>query len=191
MIALLQGRLVRLAAVDPEEMSRMTSTWYRDSELVRLMDARPGPLRSASATKNWVEKHLDGLGDKEHWFAIRSLQDDSLLGDIGLDVIDGARRDAYVGIAIYQREFWGRGYGTEAMQLILEYAFTQVNLRRVTLSVFEYNPRAVHSYEKAGFRHEGRMRQALLREGKRWDLIYMGILREEWMEKYDHQTNDQ
>jgi RimJ/RimL family protein N-acetyltransferase len=57
----------------------------------------------------------------------------------------------------------------------------ELNLHRVTLDVFEYNPRAIRSYEKAGFRHEGRQRQALVRNGKRWDLLEMGILCEEWL----------
>jgi len=56
-------------------------------------------------------------------------------------------------------------------------------MNRVTLSVFEYNPRAIRSYEKAGFRHEGRMRGRLNKEGKRWDMLFMGILRKEWMEQ--------
>jgi RimJ/RimL family protein N-acetyltransferase len=67
--------------------------------------------------------------------------------------------------------------------VLLRFAFTEVNLRRVTLSVFEYNPRAIRSYEKAGFRHEGRLRKVLNKEGKRWDILLMGILREDWLER--------
>jgi RimJ/RimL family protein N-acetyltransferase len=66
------------------------------------------------------------------------------------------------------------------MRIILRYAFTELNLHRVSLDTFEYNPRAIRSYEKAGFKIEGRVRQLLNREGRRWDVIYMGILREEW-----------
>jgi RimJ/RimL family protein N-acetyltransferase len=153
------------------------------------MDGRPGPLRSTAAVKRSIEKELDEAEEKNYWFAIRALEDDRLLGDIILGVLNWASREAFVGIAICERDFWGKGYGTEAMQLMLEYGFTELNLRRIFLNVFGYNPRAIRSYEKAGFRHEGRMREALLREGKRWDLIYMGILREEWMEKNDHATN--
>ena len=65
--------------------------------------------------------------------------------------------------------------------LILRYAFLELNLQRVSLDVFDYNQRAIRSYEKAGFTLEGRQRGVLLREGKRWDLVYMGILREEWL----------
>lgn len=67
------------------------------------------------------------------------------------------------------------------MRLALRFAFMELNLHRVTLDVFEYNPRAIRSYEKAGFREEGRRRQLLLRNGRRWDEIEMGILREEWL----------
>jgi RimJ/RimL family protein N-acetyltransferase len=87
-----------------------------------------------------------------------------------------------VGLGIGETNYWSKGYGTDAMNVLLRFAFIEINLRRVTLTVFEYNPRAIRSYEKAGFRHEGRKRQLLHREGKRWDELYMGILREEWME---------
>ncbi len=85
-----------------------------------------------------------------------------------------------MGIGIGEREYWGNGYGTDAMRAILHFAFTELNLYRVSLNVFEYNPRAIRSYEKAGFVAEGRQRQVLNRDGRRWDVIYMGILHEEW-----------
>jgi len=74
------------------------------------------------------------------------------------------------------------------MKVILRYAFTEINMNRVTLNVFEFNPRAIRAYEKAGFRHEGRMRKVLNKEGKRWDMLYMSILREEWMEQNGYNT---
>ncbi len=86
-------------------------------------------------------------------------------------------------IALGERKFWGNGYGTDAMRVMLRYAFNELNLSRVGLIVFEYNPRAIRSYEKVGFIPEGRVRGAMLRDGKRWDFLYMGILREEWLAK--------
>jgi RimJ/RimL family protein N-acetyltransferase len=102
-------------------------------------------------------------------------------------VVDWSGRDAFVGLGIGEIEYWSKGYGTDIMNVLLRYAFTEINLKRVTLSVFEYNPRAIRSYEKAGFCHEKRRRRALNREGQRWDELYMGILREEWMEKNGYQ----
>jgi RimJ/RimL family protein N-acetyltransferase len=186
MRGLLKGRLVNLAAVNPEEMSQSFTAWNRDSEWMRLLDSGPARQFSVRKSKEWIEKHLEKSAGRMYWFTIRSAVDDRPLGDISLEVADWNPREAFVGLGIGPRDFWGRGFGTEAMQLVLEYAFLEVNLQRVTLNVFEYNPRAIRSYEKAGFRHEGRMREALFREGKRWDLLYMGIRRSEWMENYGY-----
>ena len=184
---ILQGKTVYLTAINPEEVSKADSAWIRDSELLRLWDSRPTPLRSSKASKEHMEKDLAEQDDRTYNFSIRRREDDKLLGDIGLDVMWN-NAEAFVGLGIGDRVDWGKGYGTEAMSLILEYAFTEINLRRVSLGVFEYNPRAVRSYEKSGFRHEGRSRQFLLREGKRWDVFFMGILREEWAER--QRTNE-
>ena len=186
---LLTGKLVRLAGIDPEELSKSFSRWNRDSEFKRLLDFDPTHLHSTKAIKEWMEKHLETEKDT-FWFSIRALEDDRLLGDIDLVVVDWSSRDAFVGLGIGERDFWGKGYGTDAMKLVLRYAFLELNLRRVTLDVFEYNQRAIRSYEKAGFRLEGCVRQAVQREGRRWDLLYMGILCEEWMENYGNRSSD-
>jgi RimJ/RimL family protein N-acetyltransferase len=178
---ILQGTSVRLAAIDPDEMSKAGSHWQRDSELDRLLESSAAPLISVKAVKESLEKDLEKQEAATFFFSIRRLEDDLLLGDMVLDVVHWNNGDAFVGLLIGERDLWGKGLGTQAMNLLLEFAFTEVNLRRVTLTVFEYNPRAIRSYEKAGFRHEGRMRQVLSREGKRWDVLYMGILREEWL----------
>jgi len=95
-----------------------------------------------------------------------------------------------MGIGIGEREFRGKGYGRDALNILLRYAFMELNLRRVTLTVFEYNEQAIRMYQQAGFRLEGRHRQVLHREGRRWDMLEMGILREEWMENYGYNFSD-
>jgi RimJ/RimL family protein N-acetyltransferase len=176
-----KGNLVRLSAMDAEEAGKAFARWSRDSEFRRLLDSGVSSLASSKAVQTWLEKELEEDPLRQYWFSIRTLDDDQLLGDIDLSVYNWSARDAFVGLGIGEREFWGRGYGTDVMRVLLRYAFTEVNLHRVTLTVFEYNPRAIRSYEKAGFRHEGRMRGALNKEGRRWDILVMGILREEWM----------
>ena len=179
---LFTGKLVRLAAIVSEEFGKDYANWGRDSEFRRLLDSDPPHIWSAKSQKEWIEKQVKNEDNDTFWFAIRSQEDDRLLGAVDLGLTSWGSRDAFVGISIGDRDFWGKGYGTEAMQLLLCYAFTELNLNRVTLNVFEYNQRAVRSYEKAGFQLEGRQRQAMIREGRRWDVLYMGILREEWME---------
>lgn len=175
-----KGELVRLSAIDAEDASKAFSIWDRDSEFRRLLDSGVAYLPSQKEMKKWIEKDLDEQSNDQHWFAIRKLDDDALLGDIGLYIVNWTARDAFIGIAIGDRAFWGKGFGTDAMKVIVRYAFNEVNLNRVTLGVFEYNPRAIRAYEKAGFRLEGRERKALNKEGKRWDMLFMGILKSEW-----------
>ncbi len=176
------GNLVRLSAFDPEEMSKAIARWNLNSEYLRLLDSSARPMKSAKSMAKWLEKELEELAVENYVFSIRTLAEDKLIGEIGLDVVNWPGRDAFVGLGIGETDYWSKGYGTDVMNVLLRFAFTEINLRRVTLTVFEYNPRAIRSYEKAGFRHEGRLRSLLNREGRRWDELFMGILREEWME---------
>jgi RimJ/RimL family protein N-acetyltransferase len=176
-----RGKLVRITSESPKDLGEPYARWSLDSEFWRLMDSGITRPFSAKATEKFLEEMLiDPRGDS-FLFSIRTLEDDRMVGDIGLGIAGWPQADAFVGIALGDRNLWGKGYGTDAMNIILRYAFQELNLRRVTLNVFEYNPRAVRSYEKVGFRQEGRVRGALLREGRRWDMLYMGISRQEWL----------
>jgi RimJ/RimL family protein N-acetyltransferase len=138
---------------------------------------------SAKKWQEWLEKDLDRASIDGYFFAIRTLESDVLIGFIGFFALLLNHGDAHVAIAIGERGSWNKGYGTDAMRIILHYAFNELNLRRVGLGVFEYNSRAIRSYEKAGFVHEGRMREAIHRDGKRFDFLFMGIFRDEWLAK--------
>jgi len=176
---LLRGELVHLTHEDPEEIARIEADWHLNSEYCRLLDWDPARRFSSKTIQKWVEKQYENPNDFS--FAIRLLEDDRIVGGIGLDGLNWAHRESFVGIGLGQKEDWGKGYGTDAMKIILRYAFTELNLRRVSLDVFEYNPRGIRSYEKAGFVVEGCVRGMVFREGRHWDVIYMGILREEWL----------
>lgn len=175
-----RGELVRLTAEDPNVMAEHFSRWSGDAKYLRLMDSFPARPFSIKSTQEWIEKEQAKDRPDKFYFMIRSLKDNRLLGDIGLDGIRWSHGDTFMGIGLGDREDWDKGYGSDALRLILYYAFNELNLFRVTLNVFEYNPRAIHVYEKVGFVHEGRMRRYLNREGRRWDVLYMGITRDEW-----------
>jgi RimJ/RimL family protein N-acetyltransferase len=180
---LLHGTLVRLTAEEPPVHAQEYALWNRDSEFMRLLDAEPAYPPSVKKLTELIQKDQEKDPPPYYLFAIRTLVDDKLVGYIGLDGDAFPHGELFVGIAIGEREAWGKGYGTDAMKVILRYAFQELNLRRVSLDTFEYNPRAIRSYEKAGFVNEGRARKYLCREGQRWDLLFMGILREEWLGK--------
>jgi RimJ/RimL family protein N-acetyltransferase len=173
---LFTGKLVRLAAFNPEVDAEIAARWSRDTEYHRLGDNDPAYPQSVKQAKAW----LGHDSDSHFSFMIRTLTDDRLIGGIGLWLESWAHGEAWVGIGIGEREGWGHGFGTDAMGLILRYAFTELNLHRVSLGVFAHNPRAIRSYEKAGFRREGLIRGDCRRDGQRWDSVFMGILQEEW-----------
>lgn len=179
---LLRGKLVRLKAENPEGHSRLFVGWSHDSEYWRLMANMPPFPWTQEGVKKHMEKEQEKDDPHNVFFAVHTLEDDRIIGEIGLDGISYTHGDTYVGIGIGEKDFWGRGYGTDAMNVMLRYAFTELNLHRVSLTVFEYNPRAIRSYEKCGFRVEGHTREAMQREGRRWDIIHMGVLREDWQE---------
>lgn len=178
---LFRGELVRLTMEEPDARAKTEVRWQRDSEFVRLADEDPILMVSEKKLKEWLEKRLDNDPKPDrHFFSVRTLAEDKLIGFFGM-WINLVHSEAWVGIGIGEREFWGKGYGTDMMRLALQYAFTELNVHRVSLGLHEYNPRALRSYEKAGFRLEGRTRKDLRREGKRFDSFWMGILREEWL----------
>ncbi len=179
---LFRGELVRLTSEEPDFRAKVEVNWQRDSEFHRLADSDPAELTSEKKIKEWIEKNVEGGFKPERYsFSIRALSDDKLVGFLGLGM-NLTHGEVWVGIGIGDREYWGKGYGTDAMKLCLQYSFMELGAQRVSLGLHEYNPRALKSYEKAGFRLEGRTRQDMLREGRRSDSFWMGILRDEWLQ---------
>jgi RimJ/RimL family protein N-acetyltransferase len=177
---LFQGKLVRLSSEDPQVLAEAFARWNQNSEYFRLLDSDPARLWSAKKMKEWFEKDLDYTLPNNLLFSIRTLAEDKLIGFIAFDGLNWTNRDTYVAIGIGEQDYWSKGYGSDAMQVMLRYGFTELNLHRISLTVFEQNPRGIRSYEKCGFKYEGRIRDFLLREGQRSDMLHMGILRSEW-----------
>jgi RimJ/RimL family protein N-acetyltransferase len=177
---LLAGEKVRLVVQDPEKVAELFSRWGHNGEFMRMLDADPIRVWSSKATQEWLEEEYKATVPDMVVFVIQTLEDDRPIGFVDLNGFQRRPGDAFIGIGLGEPAYWGKGYGTDAMQLIVRYAFQVLGLHRVSLNVFEYNPRAIRSYEKAGFQVEGRLSSAMQRDGKRWDWLYMGILRTEW-----------
>lgn len=113
-------------------------------------------------------------------FGIRKSSDKLLLGWVGLVDIAWTILAAELSIYLGNRDQFGRGYGTEAIHLILDYGFNELNLHRIQLEVVDYNQRAINTYKKIGFTQEGALREMGYRDGKRYDKLIFGLLRHEW-----------
>jgi RimJ/RimL family protein N-acetyltransferase len=177
---LFRGELIRLTAEEPESFAKTEVRWQRDSEFIRLAGGDLG-FSSEKKIKEWAEKKIEKGPEPERYsFSIRTLSEDQLIGFLGLWV-DLIHSEVWVGVGIGEREAWNKGYGTDVMKICLRYAFLELGAQRVSLGLHEYNPRALRTYEKAGFQMEGRTRKDVQREGKRTDTLWMGILRDEWL----------
>lgn len=176
---LLTGKLVRLTAQNTDRDAKPLAEWSRDTEYLRLMEVHPVRPQNADHFKRHMEYDTN---PRFYPFSIRVLENDEFIGDIMLMYVNHFHRDCYVGIGIGNRAYWGKGYGSDAMNVILRFAFMELNLHRVSLDTLGKNTRAIRSYEKCGFVIEGQRRRAEQR-GTRDDIVAMGVLRSEWLEK--------
>ena len=126
-----------------------------------------------------------GTLTKWHTYSIIDIGTDELIGNCGFINIDHLNQTAEVGIFIGNKNYWNRGYGTEALSLLMDYGFKALKFHNIGLRVFSFNERAKRAYEKIGFKPVGKRREALLRGNTRYDYILMDILNTEFYEKYN------
>ncbi|PLR89148.1 GNAT family N-acetyltransferase [Bacillus sp. T33-2] len=169
------GELVKLSAVR-EGDAEIMAKWSEDPEYLRNVDT------DIALPPSMTQLETEGQGENEAYFRLRTIKDDELIGFVVIHRIEWNNRVGQLAIGIGDSKNQNKGYGTDALKLILRFAFHELNLDRVGLDVIEYNKRAIRAYEKVGFQQEGRVRSAVYRDGKRYDRAMMGILRTEWEE---------
>ena len=174
---MLRGEKVTLRAVSRDDLPRLLD-FYNDVE-VELAGGGdpPQPTTLERLQRDFDREAAEPPRDKTD-FAIEA--DGNLIGHCGLFHIDETARHGELGISIGDKDNWGRGYGREAISLLLDYAFRLRNLRRVWLEVHASNERAIRAYRSCGFVEEGRMREHIWLDGRYLDNVLMGILRDEW-----------
>ncbi|SMF89799.1 Protein N-acetyltransferase, RimJ/RimL family [Paenibacillus uliginis N3/975] len=158
---------------------QMYNQWRNDLEVMTTTSPSLD-LFTEEDTHEFVSHVILG-SDTSKSYIILDKQSDRPIGIISLIQLDYKNRNAECIIDIGEKDYWGKGYGTEALRLLLDYAFLELNLHRVSLRVFSFNQKAIHLYEKIGFKHEGASRQAIFRDGAWGDIVQMGILQHEYL----------
>jgi RimJ/RimL family protein N-acetyltransferase len=151
--------------------------WYGDEEIWRLTSWAAEPMQRAAVERLFESREASSLDDS---FAIHREGEEEPIGVISLTNISKANASADLSVIVGDPQDRDKGLGTEAIRVILRHAFEDSDLNRVGLSVFEFNEPAIHAYEKLGFKREGRLRQAIQRDGRFYDAILMSILASEW-----------
>jgi RimJ/RimL family protein N-acetyltransferase len=175
---LLRNDRVKLTGFRAADMDTFTR-WEQDDEFLRLLRFAPAEPTNDNVWKKFYEKEKPQVKN-EYSFAVRLVENDQLIGFCSLNDIMFNHQNAWIAIGIGEPEAQGKGYGYDTMSLLIRFAFNELNLHRVQLGVFAYNIRAIRLYEKLGFVREGTLREALLRDGQRFDLYNYGLLASEW-----------
>jgi RimJ/RimL family protein N-acetyltransferase len=175
---MIYGKRIRLRAITRDDLPKFVE-WLNDPDVIYgLMVRIPFSLEEE---QTWFEG-LAKLPQAERPLVIEIQQAGEwrMIGNTSFHNISTVDHAAEFGIMVGDKTVWNQGYGSEAAKLMLQHGFENLNLHRIYLRVYENNPRAIRSYEKVGYVHEGRMRQAVYKNGKFEDVLLMSVLRSEW-----------
>jgi RimJ/RimL family protein N-acetyltransferase len=178
---MINGKRIKFAPLEREHIDLFLK-WFNDPEITQYL------IMYKPLTRDFEEEWFDNLKHNEDsvYFSILLLDEknpEKIIGNCAIQNINSKNRSCSCGITIGEKEYQNKGYGTEAMELLVEYGFNTLNMNRIELIVYEFNIRAYKSYHKVGFIEEGRKRQARYHNGKYHNEIIMSILREDWENK--------
>jgi RimJ/RimL family protein N-acetyltransferase len=179
--SIMEGRSVVLRRHRIEDLPHVRR-WYSDPELARLTRYSLVPMNDDEVARFF---HGRLMSPESVAYAIDIRESGRLIGLTTFSNLDPDNGSVLFHISIGEPDAWGQGYGTEATGLMLHLAFERIGLHRVGLAVFSFNERAIRSYQKSGFHVEGRAREAIVRNGERFDELTMGILAREWRTRHD------
>ncbi|MBQ9659294.1 MAG: GNAT family N-acetyltransferase [Clostridia bacterium] len=179
----LLGDRIYLSPRSIEDVEKFTE-WMNDFEVTDYT-GRSGQIMSLEGER----KYLQEDSNPEATFSIITLDEDKLIGTVGLERIDHMNRTATLGSFIGDKEYLSKGYGTEAIRLLLDYGFNYMNLHSIKLHLMSFNERALKCYKKCGFKETGRIRENRFINGKYYDTIAMDILENEFRESYIRNKN--
>ena len=179
----LLGDRIYLSPRSIEDVEKFTE-WMNDFEVTDYT-GRSGKVMSIEGER----KYLLENSNPEATFSIVTIDEDKLIGTVGLESIDYMNRTGMLGIFIGDKKYLSKGYGTEAIRLLLDYGFNYMNLHNIKLNVMSFNERALKCYKKCGFKEMGKIRENKFINGKYYDTIVMDILENEFTENYIKNKN--
>ena len=182
---LFEGQDVRFGPIDYEKDPQVESKWTHDSDFMRMYETDPVRPMSAAMVKKHYEKLEKEIEDEKnmYYFTVRAKSDDRLIGKAMVQWIEWANANGVIRLGVGLVEDRRKGYGSQALRILLRFVFAELNLFRVSARVPEYNVAAIALLKKFGFVEEVRRRQALERDGGRWDLLVFGLLNDEWQDQ--------
>lgn len=169
----LEAEHLFLREVRPSDVNECYYNWMNDPKVTQYLESRFFP-NSIEVLRKYVEAKLD---DRDNVFlAIVLKKEQRHIGNIKLGPIHWIHRTGDIGLIIGEHDCWGRGYATEAIKLMTDYAFRILGLQKVTASSYDLNQGSIRAFQKAGFEIEGARRQQFYCHGRRTDMVMMGMV---------------
>jgi len=176
---MIEGADVRLRKIERKDLP-VLHAWLNDEPLMTWARFSPDHMISASALEKEYERELAGEDHERTTYVIEERASGKAIGWCVMRTWDRKHVNTNVGIGLGEKDLWGKGYGTEAMNLLLTIAFDHQGWHRAELWTLVENERAVRSFEKCGFRREGQEREAAYYDGAYHDILLMAQLKSEW-----------
>lgn len=170
------GNKIVLRPVEPDDYPEITK-WFKDATVTYYMFYGQRPMNKLQIAEE-IGKQVDSANNVV--MIIEEKVSGNVIGFMGLYDVHLTARKAELRIMIGEKNLWGKGYGTEATELLTYYAFDRLNLNRVWLGVTSDSKRAFRTYERVGYQVEGMLRQDIYRNSRYYDSIRMSILREDY-----------
>jgi RimJ/RimL family protein N-acetyltransferase len=172
------GKLVKLRAYKEADIEKAVE-FINDEEVKKLLDSNiPFPMTKWQE-EEWVKSRKANT-DFTYDFAIEDLKTGKYIGGCSINECNVKNRTCEIGIMIGDKEYWSKGYGSDALKLLIKFIFEEVNMNKIKLKVFSFNNRAIACYKKVGFKEEGILKKELYRSGKSYDVIPMAIFKDDF-----------
>ncbi len=171
------GKKLYLRGIEEEDLEGKYFDWLNDFKVTKYMESGIFPN-----TVERMQEYFKNVGRSNNnvLLAIIDMKTDEHIGNIRLGPINWVHRTSFVGIMIGEKNFWGKGYGTESLKLVMEYAFNRLNLHKISSGINNSNKTSIRAFERAGFKIECRRKDELYVDDSYHDALIMGLTKEDF-----------
>ena len=175
------GSKVLLRAYNEEDIEKVLN-FVNDFEVKKFLDLNiPFPI-SKREEEIWIKKNRE-INGLTYDFAIEEISTGNIIGGCSINSVNIKNRNCTIGIMIGDKNYWGKGYGYDALSILIKFIFEECNMEKIKLGAFSFNERAINCYKKLGFKEEGVLKKEIYRCGKYYDEIVMAMFKDEYFNR--------
>lgn len=180
-VIFLKGEKIILCPLNKKTDLESCLRWVNDQDIIQYLNMHfPSSMQDEEEWFDRLQKSKNNIV-----LGIKTRRKSKFIGITGLHEIKWKDRTATHGVFIGEKDYWGKGYGTDSQMILLDYAFNTLNLRKISSSAIAFNERSLKYHLACGYQIEGTRRKQIHKNGQYWDIIMFGVFKEEWLEAYE------